>query len=142
MALQKELKTNNNNTNKEGSMCHSQRKKIKIVGITATFALPQNSIFPSLFLSLSLNTVLCLVMSNSFATPWPEAHQAPLPMEVSRQEYWSGVPFPTAGDLPNPRVKPTSLVSPALAGEFFTTMPLTILYLSVIILFGGFNLTI
>ena len=106
-------------------MCHSQRKKIKIVGITATFALPQNSIFPSLSLSLSLNTVLCLVMSNSFATPWPEAQQAPLPMEFSRQEYWSGVPFPTAGDLPNPRVKLTSLVSPALAGGFFTTEPPT-----------------
>ena len=122
MALQKELKTNDN-TNKEGSMCHSQRKKIKIVGITATFALPQNSIFPSLSLSLSLNTVLCLVMSNSFATPWPEAQQAPLPMEFSRQEYWSGVPFPTAGDLPHPGIKPLSPAFPALAGGFFTSGP-------------------
>ena len=102
-------------------MCHSQMKKIKIVVIMATFALPQNSIFASLFLSLPLNTVLCLVMSSSFATPWPEAHQAPLPMEFSRQEYWSGVPFPSAGDLPNPRIKPSSHVSPALAGRFFTT---------------------
>ena len=42
-------------------------------------------------------------------------------MELSRQEYWSGLPFPTPGDLPNPGIKPTSLVSPALAGGFFTT---------------------
>jgi len=37
------------------------------------------------------------------------------------QEYWSGLPFPTPGDLPNPRMEPASLTSPALAGEFFTT---------------------
>ena len=41
-------------------------------------------------------------MSNS-ATPWTTTHQAPLSMELSRQEYWSGLPFPTPGDLPNPR---------------------------------------
>ena len=38
---------------------------------------------------------------------------------ISRQEYWSGLPFPTPGDLPDPDIKPESLVSPALAGEFF-----------------------
>ena len=42
-------------------------------------------------------------------------------MDFSRQEYWSGVPFPTPGDLPNPGIEPMSLVSPALAGEFFIT---------------------
>ena len=42
-------------------------------------------------------------------------------MGSSRQEYWSGMPFPSPGDLPNPGIKPTSLTSPALAGEFFTT---------------------
>ena len=41
-------------------------------------------------------------------------------MQFSRQEYWSGLPFPPPGDLPNPRIKPTSQVSPALAGGFFT----------------------
>ena len=51
------------------------------------------------------------------------AHQAPLFMEFPRQEYWSGWPFPTAGDLPNPGIKPMSLVSPALAGRFFTVVP-------------------
>ena len=51
-----------------------------------------------------------------FATPWTVAHQAPLSMEFSRQEYWSGVPFPSPGHLPNPRIEPVSLASPALAG--------------------------
>ena len=56
-----------------------------------------------------------------FATPGTVPHQAPLSMEFPRQEYWSGLPFPTPGDLPGPGIKPTSLASPALAGRFFTT---------------------
>ena len=56
-----------------------------------------------------------------FATPWTAAHQAPLSMGFSRQEYWSGLPCPPPGDLPNPGVEPSSLMSPALAGRFFTT---------------------
>ena len=55
-----------------------------------------------------------------FATPWIVAHQALLSMEFSRQEYWSGPPLATPGDLPNPGIEPASLASPALAGEFFT----------------------
>ena len=39
------------------------------------------------------------------------------------QEYWSGLPFPSPGDLPRPRIEPVSLVSPELAGRFFTTEP-------------------
>ena len=42
-------------------------------------------------------------------------------MGFSRQEYWSGLPFPSPGDLPDPGIEPTSLLSPALAGGFFTT---------------------
>ena len=57
-------------------------------------------------------------------TSWTVAHQAPLSMAFPRQEYWSGLPFPSPGDLPDPGVKPASLVSLALAGEFFTTEPL------------------
>ena len=53
-------------------------------------------------------------------TSWTIAHQAPLSMEFSRQEYWSRLPFPSPGHLPNPEIKPTS---PALAGEFLTTAP-------------------
>ena len=52
-----------------------------------------------------------------FATPWTEAHQPPLSMEFPRQEQWSGLPFPTPGDLPHLGVEPMSL---ALAGRFFT----------------------
>ena len=76
-------------------------------------------------------------------TPWTIAHQAPLSMgfprqecwsrlpcprqeywsrlPCPRQEYWSGLPCPPSGDLPNPEIKPASLMSPALAGGFFTT---------------------
>ena len=66
---------------------------------------------------------LCLgsVVSNSSATPWTVSRQAPLSMGFSRQECWSGFPFPTPGDLSNLRIEPTSLVSPVLAGGFFTT---------------------
>ena len=55
-----------------------------------------------------------------FVTPWTVAHPAPLSMEFSRQEYWSELALSTPGDLPHPRIEP---VSPALAGEFFTTAP-------------------
>ena len=56
-----------------------------------------------------------------FATLWTVAHQAPLPMGFSRQESWSELPCPPPGDLPHPGMEPESLVSPALAGRFFTT---------------------
>ena len=49
--------------------------------------------------------------------------QAPLSMAFPRQEYWSGLPFPTLRDVPDPGIKPTSLVSPALAVCFFTAEP-------------------
>ena len=55
-----------------------------------------------------------------FVTPWTVAHQAPLSMGFSRQEYWSRLPFLPPGDLPNPGMEPESSASPALAGEFFT----------------------
>ena len=58
-----------------------------------------------------------------FATPWTVAHQTPLSMGFSRQEYQSKLPFPPPGDLPNPGIEPPSPVSPALAGRFFTTEP-------------------
>ena len=59
-------------------------------------------------------------MSTSFATPWPILQQAPVSMGFFRQEYWSGSPFPTPGDLPNPGIEPKALASPALADRFFT----------------------
>ena len=57
-------------------------------------------------------------------TRWTVACQVLLSVEFSRQEYWSRLPFPPPGDLPDPGIKPTSLVSPALAGGFFATVPL------------------
>ena len=56
------------------------------------------------------------VMSDS-VTPWTVAHQAPPSMEFSRLDYWSGLPFPSPGDLPDPGIEP---ISPASAGRFFT----------------------
>ena len=61
------------------------------------------------------------VVSDSLQPPGPVAHQASLSMKFSRQEYWSGWPLPTPGDLPDPRIEPMSLASPALAYGFFTT---------------------
>ena len=59
----------------------------------------------------------------TLVTPQTTAHQAPLSMEFSRQGHWNGLPFPSPGDLPDPRIQPKSLASPALAGRFFTTEP-------------------
>ena len=56
-----------------------------------------------------------------FVTLWIVACQAPLSMGFSRQECWSGLPFPPSGDLPDPGIEPTSLMFPALAGGFFNT---------------------
>ena len=56
-----------------------------------------------------------------FATPWTVAHQAPLPMEFSRQEYWSRLPFSYSRGLPDSGIKPASLTAPALAAGLLTT---------------------
>ena len=56
-----------------------------------------------------------------FVTPWTVAHQAPLSMGFSMQEYWSGLLRALPGGLPDPGTEPTWLTSPALAGGFFTT---------------------
>ena len=73
-------------------------------------------------------------------TPWTAVHQAPLSTEFSRQGYWKGLPFPTPGDLPDPRIKPVSLASPASAGRFFTTvMPRCISSLTCVFLRDAFK---
>ena len=58
-----------------------------------------------------------------FATPWTLAHEAALSMGFSRQEYWSGLPFPSPGDLPNPGIESMSPVSPALQADSFNAEP-------------------
>ena len=70
----------------------------------------------------------------TLAIPWTEEPGRLQSMGFSRQEYWSGSPFSSPGDLPNPGTELVSLVSPALAGGFFTPVPLgkppTFLYFS------------
>ena len=61
------------------------------------------------------------LQSQFFVTLWTVAHQAPLSMGFSRQEFWSELPCPPPGELLNPGTEPASLMSPALAGRFFTT---------------------
>ena len=63
----------------------------------------------------------CFSRDRLFATPWTVACHAPLSVGFSRQEYWSGLPFPPPGDLPDPGTESVSLMSPALTGKFFTT---------------------
>ena len=74
-------------------------------------------------IEIDMCTLCCAVLSRVqlSATPWTVAHQAPLSMGFPRQEYWSGLPFPSPGDLPNPGIKPMSLESATLAVRLFTT---------------------
>ena len=73
----------------------------------------------------STHTCVCVLSCSSrvwlFVTLWTATPQAPLSMGFSRQEYWSALPFPSPGDLPNPGIEPESLTSLALAGRSFTT---------------------
>ena len=74
--------------------------------------------------SWCVNAHFCLCVLSCvrlFVAPWIVALQAHLSMEFSRQQYWSGLPFPPPEDLPNPGIEPVSLASPALADKFFTT---------------------
>ena len=96
--------------------------KPKIKGVASHFcslpitkqeykSLHKNTKYPCLK-TICMLMLSCSVVSDS-ATPWTIAHQAPLSMGFSRQEYWSGLPFPPPGDLPHPGIKPMSPASPA-----------------------------
>ena len=102
--------------------------------VTFSRCLYQNFIFTNMtkhcsLLLESLQTLLtshilpCMLSHFSrvwlFATPWTAAHQAPLSMGFSRQDYWSELLCSPPGDLPSPGIEPTSLMSPALPGGFF-----------------------
>ena len=76
--------------------------------------------FPSPMYACMLSHFSCV---QPYVTPWTAAHQAPLSTGFSRQEYWRGLPRPPPGDLPDSGIKPLSLMSPELAGGFFTTEP-------------------
>ena len=83
---------------------------------------PQNlaSCFAHSDLTLAREKVKSLSRVRFFATPWTVAHQAPPSMGFSRQEHWSGMPFPSPGDLPNPGIKPRS---PSLQADALTSEP-------------------
>ena len=69
-------------------------------------------------MSLALGEMAPHSSTLAWKIPWTVAHQAPLSMGFPREEYLSGLPFPSPGDHPNPGIDPAS---PALAGGFFTT---------------------
>ena len=76
-------------------------------------------LFQSLFpVSFTSGSGFVAKLCPTLVTPWTVAHQAPLSMGFSRQEYWSGLPFPPPGDLPNPGIKPRS---PALQADSLPT---------------------
>ena len=77
------------------------------------------TLYPVLFIHVCVLSRFSRVQL--FVTPWIVAQQAPLSMGFYRQEYWSGWPCPLPGDLPDPGIKPASLMSLSLAGGFFTT---------------------
>ena len=88
-------------------------------GLGSTSSDTHNNSF-ELFIKLKKVKVKSLGRVCLFATPWTVAHQAPLSMGFSRQEYWSGLPFPSPGDLPNPGIKPRS---PALQTDALPSEP-------------------
>ena len=77
----------------------------------------KNSVRPQVVLDVHVCAQLCPTL----CYPMDYSPPAPLFMEFSRQEYWSGLPFHAPGDLPDPGIEPMPLASPALAGRFFTT---------------------
>ena len=93
----------------------------------------EKTVFSSLHILVSFVVYCCFclvtrfvcvysVVSNS-ATPWNMTCQTPLPVEFFRQEYWSGLPYPSPGHLPNPGIEPEFLASPVVTGRFFTAEP-------------------
>ena len=86
--------------------------------VSITLKSKQTKTFQNSMHVCMLSRFSCVHLS---ATPWTVAHQAPLSMGFSRQEYWSGLPCPSLGDLPNPEIESVSLKSPVLAGRLFKT---------------------
>ena len=86
-----------------------------------------NPSFHLMSLSISPESSACVLSHlgcvQLFATPWTVAQKAPLSMEFSRQEFWSGLPFLPLGDLPDPGLEPESLTIPALAGNSCVSLP-------------------
>ena len=97
------------------------------MGCQAGFALNAVHIFHSLHFKVTTSKIQkerkkmkLLNRVRLFAAPWTVAYQAPPSIEFSRQEYWSGLPFPSPGDLPNPGIEPGS---PALQADTLSSEP-------------------
>ena len=92
--------------------------------VSFSFVMPANT---SSFFTVRYRGQMCVFVLSHLrlcATPWTVAPQPYLSMQFSRQEYWSGLPFPPPGDLLNPGIKPSFLTSFALAGRFLPLRPL------------------
>ena len=87
-----------------------------IYNVVLVSGVQQSDSVKCVYICLYVCVFSCSVMSDS-AIPWSVACQAPLPMTFSGQEYWSGLPFPSPGDLPDPGIEPVSLASPALQAD-------------------------
>ena len=109
-------------------------RKALYVRAIHTLGILESQLYAPGFTIFSLQNLGCQLQTNQahpmlscfshvwlFATLWTIASLAPLSMGFSRQEYWSGLPFPPARHLPDPGIEPASPVSPALGGRFFTT---------------------
>ena len=95
-------------------MCHKSAKRI---GQRVLFFSKQYTL---LWWCVHAQSLSCVQLS---AIPWTVAHQAPLSIGISRQEYWNGLPYLPSRDLPDPRIEPVSPSSPALGGRFFAIEP-------------------
>ena len=98
---------------------HALNSKFRIL-LARVSNLWSNSILLSLHILTHVFVAVQLLGCAYFASPWTVAHQAPLSMGFPKQECWSGLPFPTPGDIPD--LQPESPRSPAVAVGFFTTM--------------------
>ena len=92
--------------------------------------------FLHLCVSPATSECVCVSHVRLFMTPWTVAHQAPLPMEFSRQECWSGLLFPSLGNLPNPGIEPGS---PALQADSYHLGYQGNLFVPPIILFDSWD---
>ena len=107
--------------------CHPTVSSSVIPFSSCPQSFPASGFFPMSRLFAVLGDILCVCVcvrcrfscDQLFVTLWTITHQAPLSMEFSRQEYWSGLPCPPSGDLPDRGIEPTSLMSPALVGRSF-----------------------
>ena len=101
-----------------GSTQTQQHGKVPLPAVP--MGVPARSMLRSLRPKWKKVKVKSLSRVRLFVTPWTVAYQAPPSMGFSRQEYWSGLPFPSPGDLPNPGIKPGS---PAFQADAFTSEP-------------------